>query len=103
MKYASPVSNVFHVLTFILFLLLLLLLQILYLRQFPMLKTLNIANNPVSREDKDGFKQYVAAFLPNVEFLDYRLLDQQTVSSHASTIRIDDLFRFSKNITTFIA
>ncbi|KAK3789570.1 hypothetical protein RRG08_016249 [Elysia crispata] len=52
--------------------------DILYLRQFPMLKTLNIANNPVSREDKDGFKQYVAAFLPNVEFLDYRLLDQQT-------------------------
>lgn len=52
--------------------------DILYLRQFPMLKTLNIANNPVSKEDKDFFKQYVAAFLPNVEFLDYRLLDQQT-------------------------
>ena len=55
-----------------------------------MLKTLNIANNPVSREDKDSFKQYVAAFLPNIEFLDYRLLDQQTVS-----------FFFKKIITEF--
>ncbi|GFN98389.1 dynein regulatory complex subunit 3 [Plakobranchus ocellatus] len=52
--------------------------DILYLRQFPELKTLNIANNPVTRDDKDTFKQYVAAFLPNIEFLDYRLLDQQT-------------------------
>ncbi|KAH9503991.1 Dynein regulatory complex subunit 3 [Bulinus truncatus] len=47
-----------------------------YLRRFPNLKTLNIANNPVSSEE--NFKLYVAAFLPNLEFLDYRLLDQQT-------------------------
>ncbi|KAH9503987.1 Dynein regulatory complex subunit 3 [Bulinus truncatus] len=47
-----------------------------YLRRFPNLKTLNIANNPVSSEE--NFKLYVAAFLSNLEFLDYRLLDQQT-------------------------
>jgi len=50
--------------------------DILYLRKFPQLKTLNINNNPVCSED--NFKQYVAAFLPNLEFLDYRLLDDQT-------------------------
>ena len=52
-------------------------LQILYLRKFPKLKTLNISNNPVCQEE--NFKQYVAAFLPHLDFLDYRLLDEQTV------------------------
>nr|KAI8766515.1 dynein regulatory complex subunit 3 isoform X1 [Biomphalaria glabrata] len=50
--------------------------DILYLRRFPNLKTLNIANNPVSSEE--NFKLYIAAFLPSIEFLDYRLIDQQT-------------------------
>jgi len=50
--------------------------DILYLRKFPNLKTLNINNNPVCNEE--NFKQYVAAFLPNLDFLDYRLLDDQT-------------------------
>lgn len=50
--------------------------DILYLRKFLKLKTLNINNNPVCHED--NFKQYVAAFLPNIDFLDYRLLDDQT-------------------------
>ncbi|XP_005092481.1 dynein regulatory complex subunit 3 isoform X2 [Aplysia californica] len=50
--------------------------DILYLRKFPKLKTLNISNNPVCKEE--NFKQYVAAFLPNLDFLDYRLLDEQT-------------------------
>ncbi|XP_059139602.1 dynein regulatory complex subunit 3-like isoform X2 [Physella acuta] len=50
--------------------------DILNLRSFTKLKTLNIGNNPVCQEE--NFKLYVAAFLPNLEFLDYRLLDQQT-------------------------
>ncbi|CAL1542806.1 unnamed protein product [Lymnaea stagnalis] len=50
--------------------------DILYLRRFPKLKTLNINNNPVCQEE--NFRLYVAAFLPKLEFLDYRLLDQQT-------------------------
>lgn len=50
--------------------------DILYLRKFLKLKTLNINNNPVCQEE--NFKQYVAAFLPNIDFLDYRLLDEQT-------------------------
>ena len=52
--------------------------QITYLRRFKKLKTLNLSNNPFC--EFDNYKQYVAAFLPHLEFLDYRLLDDQTVS-----------------------
>ncbi|XP_070188419.1 dynein regulatory complex subunit 3-like [Littorina saxatilis] len=47
-----------------------------YLRRFRKLKTLNLSNNPFC--ELDNYKQYVAAFLPDLEFLDYRLLDDQT-------------------------
>lgn len=50
--------------------------NITYLRRFKKLKTLNLSNNPFC--ERDNYKQYVAAFLPNIEFLDYRLLDDQT-------------------------
>ena len=53
--------------------------QISYLRRFKHLKTLNLSNNPFC--EFDNYKQYVAAFLPHLDFLDYRLLDEQTVSS----------------------
>ncbi|KAK7484639.1 hypothetical protein BaRGS_00024047, partial [Batillaria attramentaria] len=50
--------------------------NITYLRRFKKLKTLNLSNNPFC--EFDNYKQYVAAFLPHLEFLDYRLLDDQT-------------------------
>lgn len=47
-----------------------------YLRRFKLLKTLNLGGNPFCKLEE--YKQYVVAFLSNVEFLDYRLVDQQT-------------------------
>ena len=51
--------------------------QITYLRRFPNLKTLNLSNNPFC--EFDNYKLYVAAFLPHLDFLDYRILDEKTV------------------------
>lgn len=53
-------------------------LQLRYLRRFKSLKTLNLSDNPFCKQDE--YKQYVIAFLSNLEFLDYRLIDQQSVS-----------------------
>lgn len=50
--------------------------NIAYMRRFMKLKTLNLSNNPFCKSD--NYKQHVAAFLPHLEFLDYRLLDDQT-------------------------
>ena len=55
------------------------LFKITYLRNFKKLKTLNLGNNPFC--ELENYKPYVAAFLPFLEFLDYRLLDDQTVIS----------------------
>ncbi|CAG5115260.1 unnamed protein product [Candidula unifasciata] len=49
--------------------------DILYLRKFRNLRSLTISNNPVYSDA--SFRQYVVAFLPELEFLDYRLVDQQ--------------------------
>jgi len=38
----------------------------------------NIAGNPISQLDE--YKAFVIAYLTNVEYLDYRLIDQATVS-----------------------
>ncbi|PVD37412.1 hypothetical protein C0Q70_00002 [Pomacea canaliculata] len=50
--------------------------NIAYLRRFKKLKTLNLHHNPFC--DLEGYRQYVAAFLPHIEYLDYHLLDEQT-------------------------
>lgn len=50
--------------------------NITYLRRLKKLKTVNLSNNPFC--EFENYKQYVAAFLPHLEFLDYRLLDDQT-------------------------
>ncbi|KAK3089457.1 hypothetical protein FSP39_003766 [Pinctada imbricata] len=47
-----------------------------YLRRFKKLKTLNLSDNPFCKQDE--YKQYVIAFLSNLDFLDYRLIDQQS-------------------------
>lgn len=54
------------------------LLQCLYLRKFKKLRTLNLSGNPFCSTDE--YKQYIVAFLPHLEYLDYRLIDEDTVS-----------------------
>jgi hypothetical protein len=54
------------------------LFQVIYLRRFRKLKTLTLKGNPFCEEDT--YKQYVIAFLSNIEFLDYKLIHPQAVS-----------------------
>lgn len=49
-----------------------------YLRQFENLRTLNLTGNPIKSDP--SYESYIAAHLPNLEYLDYRLVDQKTVS-----------------------
>lgn len=60
--------------------------QLRYLRRFKNLKTLNLSDNPFCKQDE--YKQYVIAFLSNLEFLDYRLVDQQSVSIIFSYLKV---------------
>ncbi|KAF7698056.1 hypothetical protein HF521_004566 [Silurus meridionalis] len=46
-----------------------------YLRKFKNLRTLDLAGNPMCN---DNYKFFVAAHLPDLVYLDYRLLDKQT-------------------------
>ncbi|XP_043091322.1 dynein regulatory complex subunit 3-like [Puntigrus tetrazona] len=50
--------------------------NVLYLRKFKNLRTLNLAGNPIC--DEERYKTFVAAYLPDLVYLDYRLLDEQT-------------------------
>ncbi|KAL5021093.1 hypothetical protein ScPMuIL_000248 [Solemya velum] len=50
--------------------------NLIYLRRFKKLKTLNVGGNPFC--ELEDYKQYVHAFLSNLDFLDYRLIDEQT-------------------------
>ncbi|KAM6913375.1 dynein regulatory complex subunit 3 [Lycodopsis pacificus] len=50
--------------------------NVLYLRKFKNLFTVNLRGNPVSEED--DYKSSIAAYLPNLVCLDYRLLDEKT-------------------------
>ncbi|XP_055040332.2 dynein regulatory complex subunit 3 [Misgurnus anguillicaudatus] len=50
--------------------------NVIYLRQFKNLRTLNLAGNPICDEEK--YKTFVTAYLPDLVYLDYRLLDEQT-------------------------
>ncbi|XP_046348948.1 dynein regulatory complex subunit 3-like [Haliotis rufescens] len=51
-------------------------LDLTYLRKFKKLKTLNLNGNPFCEEELCKMK--VIAFLPHLEFLDYRLIDEQS-------------------------
>ena len=53
--------------------------QLIYLRRFPKLLTLNLGGNPIC--EQDDYKKYVVAHLPNLEYLDYRLVDEASVST----------------------
>ena len=48
--------------------------QVLYLRQFKFLRTLNLSGNPFSEEA--NYKDYVIAHLPDLVYLDFRLIDE---------------------------
>lgn len=49
-----------------------------YLRRFDQLQTVNLGGNPISQ--LEDYKMFVVAYLSNLEYLDYRLIDQATVS-----------------------
>lgn len=55
-----------------------LLLQVIYLRRFKDLRTLNLAGNPLCNEE--NYNIFIAAYLEDLVYLDYRLLDEKTVS-----------------------
>uniref|UniRef100_A0A8C2JV88 Dynein regulatory complex subunit 3 n=1 Tax=Cyprinus carpio TaxID=7962 RepID=A0A8C2JV88_CYPCA len=50
--------------------------NVLYLRKFKHLRTLNLAGNLICEEE--SYKTFVTAYLPDLVYLDYRLLDEQT-------------------------
>ncbi|XP_051571594.1 dynein regulatory complex subunit 3 [Myxocyprinus asiaticus] len=50
--------------------------NVIYLRKFKNLRTLNLAGNPFC--DDENYKIFVTAYFPDLVYLDYRLLDQQT-------------------------
>jgi len=52
--------------------------QVIYLRRFKQLQTVNLAGNPISQLEE--YRTFVIAYLSNLEYLDYRLVDQATVS-----------------------
>ena len=53
----------------------------LYLRKFKNLFNINLFGNPCSKED--NYTLFIAAFFPDLKFLDYTLLDENTVSISA--------------------
>lgn len=48
--------------------------QVIYLRRFKVLRTLNLSGNPFSEEA--NYKEYVIAHLPELVYLDFRLIDE---------------------------
>ena len=53
------------------------LLQLVYLRRFTNLLTLNLSGNPIYSEK--NYPDFIYAHLPKLEYLDYRLIDDQAV------------------------
>uniref|UniRef100_A0A8C9TD26 Dynein regulatory complex subunit 3 n=1 Tax=Scleropages formosus TaxID=113540 RepID=A0A8C9TD26_SCLFO len=53
--------------------------NVVYLRKFKNLRTLNLAGNPLCKES--NYKVFIAAHFPELVYLDFRILDKQTVSS----------------------
>ncbi|KAG8433350.1 hypothetical protein GDO86_017579 [Hymenochirus boettgeri] len=47
--------------------------NLIYLRRFRQLRTLNLAGNPLSEDEQ--YKMFIAAHLPDLVYLDFRLLD----------------------------
>ncbi|XP_046662673.1 dynein regulatory complex subunit 3 [Homalodisca vitripennis] len=60
---------------------------VLYLRKFKNLRCLNMAGNPCTHE---GFREYVAAFIPQLVYYEYKLLTEEEVDL-ARTMYLKDL------------
>ncbi|XP_074137657.1 dynein regulatory complex subunit 3 isoform X1 [Sminthopsis crassicaudata] len=52
------------------------LLNVIYLRRFTYLRSLNLAGNPIC--DDEEYKLFVTAYLPDLVYLDFRLIDAHT-------------------------
>ncbi|XP_072506270.1 dynein regulatory complex subunit 3 [Notamacropus eugenii] len=52
------------------------LLNVIYLRRFAFLRSLNLAGNPICEEE--DYKLFVSAHLPDLVYLDFRLIDAHT-------------------------
>uniref|UniRef100_UPI00398F3DC7 dynein regulatory complex subunit 3 isoform X2 n=1 Tax=Pristiophorus japonicus TaxID=55135 RepID=UPI00398F3DC7 len=50
--------------------------SIIYLRRFKKLRTLNLAGNPICEDER--YSMYIPAYLPNLMYLDFILIDQTT-------------------------
>ncbi|KAJ4432017.1 hypothetical protein ANN_20631 [Periplaneta americana] len=46
---------------------------VIYLRQFPQLRSLNMAGNPCETQEGD-FREYICAFLPKLTYYEYRII-----------------------------
>lgn len=83
--------------------------QVIYLRRFKNLRTLNLTGNPLC--DDERYMLFVVAYLPNLMYLDFKLVNDSTVRISAfppCEIRqqhlTDHLFCwFASNIVTFRA
>lgn len=51
--------------------------QVIYLRKFKNLRTLNLTGNPVC--DNEVYAMFIAAYLPNLVYLDFRLVEENMV------------------------
>uniref|UniRef100_A0ACB8FKD7 Dynein regulatory complex subunit 3 n=2 Tax=Sphaerodactylus townsendi TaxID=933632 RepID=A0ACB8FKD7_9SAUR len=51
--------------------------NLIYLRKFKHLRTLNLAGNPVC--ENEAYTLYIAAYLPDLVYLDFRMLEDSTV------------------------
>ncbi|XP_068943978.1 dynein regulatory complex subunit 3 [Petaurus breviceps papuanus] len=52
------------------------LLNVIYLRRFTFLRSINLAGNPICEEE--DYKLFVTAYLPDLVYLDFRLIDAHT-------------------------
>uniref|UniRef100_G3W306 Dynein regulatory complex subunit 3 n=1 Tax=Sarcophilus harrisii TaxID=9305 RepID=G3W306_SARHA len=52
------------------------LLNVIYLRRFTYLRSLNLAGNPICEDEE--YKLFVTAYLPDLVYLDFRLIDAHT-------------------------
>jgi len=59
------------------------------LREFPRLRCVCLDGNPVCK--KDTYKMHVLAYLPDLKYLDYMLIDKKQLQTAADTYQVDDL------------
>uniref|UniRef100_A0A670JUX4 Dynein regulatory complex subunit 3 n=1 Tax=Podarcis muralis TaxID=64176 RepID=A0A670JUX4_PODMU len=59
--------------------------NVIYLRQFQNLRTLNLTGNPVC--ENEVYSAFIAAYLPDLVYLDFRLVDDNSVRMKNSKAR----------------